>query len=1075
MKKIYLFIGLALSMLAGGCSKDDPIDNPVGPVDKDDVTVKVTATIAEEGLLWSEGATVAINGFESSALATGGEAAATFEIKNVSAPLKVVAPFKAYGAGDVVTVPDTQKYVAGGYDADAFVMYGYAAKFVETEEGEETEENKVAAAEVEMHAACGIVKLPVAIAEGSATISSISLTAANEEAVAGSWKFDFTNGAATAEKVFSTVALDCGENGVALGASAVDFRFVVPAAAYAKGVIIEAATTDGHKFVCDYKEALTVVAGAETALETMNFEIIEKADATLNITIAEPAITWAAGDEVVVNGVLSSALADEDAGKSTASFDLKSVAYPYTVLYPRDLYTTSGRLRFYDEQRLLKNEFDREALAMVGYSFDTDVTLHNVCGLIKIPITNNYENDVVTLQKVCLTSNDGSPLAGKYNINYRNATISLVSAVDTMTLVPEEGSKGLVIPIGETVYVYAVVPEGKFPQGLTLDVYTDVANQTGIACTPAGGLNVTRGVETELETVEYTDVKIEAITTADEFAALVGAINKGRTDRFKNAAGEIVLANDIDLAGVEIPQIIGLDGAGFVDVFNGQGFALKNLAFAGGSLIKENKGTIKNVTFDGCQFDNSIIGVNAADATVSGVSMTATCDVTFDAPKGAFDFGFIVGNNAGLVEKCTNNIIYQKDIASTPNNSCNFGGIVGSSTGLVSECSFNGTFEMNILAPTKSNYHTFAGVVGYVNGSADQILVQNCKNEGSVSVKIKSACFFSVGGVVGSTLTNKNATGNYGIIDGCINNGTVGIIYVDGGSGAYPVCGGVCANIEGYIQNCTNNGNVALECLHATNTWTDVKQGGVAGIVTRGAKNCHNYGVLSFKGNSAGGTAGARNSGNCGVSCWAGVIAAAGPATVNTELKFEDCTNNVDQNFMPGSLTGSPQMTYGGVFGYLTATAENCVNNNSISVNAGTYICNFGGVTGVCDGILVNCTNRGNLNAIATSYAASEDVTKNNRWFARFGGIVGWTSVTVTTSLSKCNNSGNLVIVDGNVSKPEYQSFVGGVYGTSNSKNNSIALNEIEVVECTNSGTISGTDGLHIHVGNIGGQDDLME
>lgn len=111
MKKIYLFIGLALSMLAGGCSKDDPTDNPVGPVDKDDVTVKVTATIAEEGILWSEGATVAINGFESSALAAGGEAAATFEIKNVSAPLKVVAPFKAYGAGDIVTIPDTQKYL----------------------------------------------------------------------------------------------------------------------------------------------------------------------------------------------------------------------------------------------------------------------------------------------------------------------------------------------------------------------------------------------------------------------------------------------------------------------------------------------------------------------------------------------------------------------------------------------------------------------------------------------------------------------------------------------------------------------------------------------------------------------------------------------------------------------------------------------------------------------------------------------------------------------------------------------------------------------------------------------------
>lgn len=1076
MKKIYLFIGLALSMLAGGCSKDDPIDNPVGPVDKDDVTVKVTATIAEEGLLWSEGATVAINGFESSALATGGEAAATFEIKNVSAPLKVVAPFKAYGAGDVVTVPDTQKYVADGYDANAFVMYGYAAKFVETEESEENTENKdekTAAAEVEMHAACGIVKLPVAIAEGSAVISNISLTAANEEAVAGSWKFDFTNGAATAEKVFSTVALDCGENGVALGASAVDFRFVIPAAAYAKGVIIEAATTDGHKFVFDYTDALTVVAGAETALEPMDFKIIEKADATLNITIAEPAITWAAGDEVVVNGVLSSALADEDAGKSTASFDLKSVAYPYTVLYPSDLYTTSGRLRFYDEQRLLKNEFDREALAMVGYSFDTDVTLHNVCGLIKIPITNNYENDVVTLQKVCLTSNDGSPLAGKYNINYRNATISLVSAVDTMTLVPEEGSKGLVIPIGETVYVYAVVPEGKFPQGLTLDVYTDVANQTGIACTPAGGLNVTRGVETELETVEYTDVKIEAITTADEFAALVGAINKGRTDRFKNAAGEIVLANDIDLAGVEIPQIIGLDGAGFVDVFNGQGFALKNLAFAGGSLIKENKGTIKNVTFDGCQFDNSIIGVNAADATVSGVSMTATCDVEFAAPTGAFDFGFIVGNNAGLVEKCTNAIVYQKELASTPKASCNFGGIVGASTGLVSECSFTGTFDMYVAAPTKSQLHTFAGVVGYINGEADRVMVTGCSNSGTVKVGFKTGVMFAVGGVVGGTTSVAKATGNYGIVEKCENTGSVDMLYTDGGSGAYPVCGGVCGYIEGYIQNCVNRGAVSIECKHASNTWTCAKQGGVAGIVTAGANDCHNYGTISTKGLFAGGTEGAKFSGNTNLSCWAGVIAAAGPWDTDNDAVFENCTNNADQEYTASSITGTPQLSYGGVFGWLNGTAKKCVNNNNIVANVPCQYSNLGGIAAGGNAYIEDCDNKGNL---VVNYVAT---TVTGKWYTRIGGIIGWGAAIANTdskkpvptaidmTITNCTNSGSITVVGGDASSPNI-SYIGGIYATGvNPKN----TGSVTATGCTNTGTITVPEGLNLKKGNISGDD----
>lgn len=1106
MKKIYLFIGLTLSMLAGGCSKDDSNDQPVVPGGEDDVTVQVTATIAEEGLLWSEGATLAINGVESSALAAGGEAAATFEVKNVSAPLKVVAPFKAYDAGDIVTIPDTQKYVAGGYDAEAFVMYGYAEKLVETGE---SDEDKVVTAEVEMHAACGIVKLPVVLAEGSAVINSISLTAADEEAVAGSWKFDFTKGSATVETAFSTVALDCGETGVALGASAVDFSFVIPAAAYAKGVIIEAGTTDGHKFVCDYTDALTVVAGAETALETMNFEIVEKADATLNITIAEPGIKWAAGDEVVVNGVLSSALAAENAGESTASFDLKSVAYPYTVLYPRELYTTSGRLRFYDEQRLLKNEFDREALAMVGYSFDSEVTLHNVCGLIKIPITNNYENDVVTLQKVCLTSNDGSPLAGKYNINYRNATLSLVSAVDTMTLVPEEGSNGLVIPVGETVYVYAVIPEGRFPQGLTLDVYTDVSNQTGIACTPAGGLNVTRGVETELETVEYTDVKIEAVTTADEFAALVSAINKGRTDRFKNAAGEIVLANDIDLAGVALEQITGLDGAGFVDVFNGQGFALKNIE-APATLISASSGTIKNVVLEGCTLPNfvgtnsgaidnvtvrtcalssslintnsgtvgnvsvescalggSLINSNAAESTVSNVILDASTTVSFDAPTAAANIGFVVGTNAGTVEKCTSSVVYTETIKSLPAAACNFGGVVGLSTGLVTDCEFTGKFEMRVEAPTSSQRHAFGGVVGRINGKSDVIMVQNCKNSGSVIMNYVTAVYVYTGGVVGGTPSAKNAPGNYGIVDNCENTGNVGMIYDNGGSGAYPNLGGVCGYIEGYIQNCTNRGEVSIELKHATNTWTSVKQGGVAGVVTRGADNCHNYGTLTVvSGQFAGGTAGANGAGNSSWACWAGVIAAAGPVTSSNDVVFKNCTNNTEINLTLGTITGTPQFAVGGVFGTLTGSAENCVNNRNVSLATACFIPRAGGVAAATNCNMTDCSNVGNIKVDDTGVYSAGDVN-NKRHQTLIGGIsgTGCTNGSAFT-LTNCSNSGSIELVGG-MEESTNPTYIGGVYG-GDAYN---IANTVTLTDCTNSGSITAPAFDNVHKGNLKGAD----
>ncbi len=1082
MKKIYLFIGLALSMLAGGCSKDDPIDNPVGPVDKDDVTVKVTATIAEEGLLWSEGATVAINGFESSALATGGEAAATFEIKNVSAPLKVVAPFKAYGAGDVVTVPDTQKYVAGGYDADAFVMYGYAAKFVETEESEETEENKTAAAEVEMHAACGIVKLPVAIAEGSAVISSISLTAANEEAVAGSWKFDFTNGAATAEKVFSTVALDCGENGVALGASAVDFRFVIPAAAYAKGVIIEAATTDGHKFVCDYKEALTVVAGAETALEPMDFKIIEKADATLNITIAEPAITWAAGDEVVVNGVLSSALADADAGKSTASFDLKSVAYPYTVLYPSDLYTTSGRLRFYDEQRLLKNEFDREALAMVGYSFDTDVTLHNVCGLIKIPVFNNFEGEVVTLQKVCIRSNDGSPLAGKYNINYRNATLSLVSAVDTMTLVPEEGSKGIEIPVGEKVYVYAVVPEGKFPQGLTLDVYTNVENQTDILCTPAGGLNVTRGVETELETVEYTDVKIEAITTAEEFVEFAKCVNNGRYKKFINSEGEVVLGGDIDMSGVEWTAITGPENAGFDGIFNGKDFAIRNFTSSNPIFgVVSETGVIKNLKIDAsCKVNISEVETEGKDDHGYGVlaaivngrieNVTSGATLTFgsaDAPVAVstsirYIAGGIVGILNGSIENCHTTgggvTIIGKDAYSIY-----VGGIVG-----MANDSAVVTVPMTNAASIACTFDTcqapiFGGVLGraycdVIGTETDKFLNES----GNISLEIKSKAVKSsvnIGGVFGRTDKVLKYAENKGNIfvrnnqekeNNCYVAGVIGLANAEvgyctnfGTIDAYcaytSVFGGVVSSsTKGPVHDCVNNGDVIVSAASKTKA---TYVGGVLAYMndTKNAgliiKDCVNNGKVTVTG---------IDGYQLYVAGMVGYYNGASNQTLST-WNIDGCTNNGEVT-LNTNQAGRFSYVAGFIGNYKNSCGiNNCVNNGVIYGYGGGRL-RVGGIGGAVNYAVYNCVHKGvaklgpdcdvatagsesQVGGIAGYYNAflsncevyGDVICETKGAFA--GGLTGWVS-TCKLTYTGGKMAGNVTAVDG--------AYVGIVLGGQN-------------------------------------------
>lgn len=1103
MKKFYLFCGLALCMLTVSCSKDSGKEDPVPPVPVTDETVCVIANAADEIAVWQTGATVSVNGVESSAIDTScvGTLSGVFTVEKVKAPFVVVAPFKAYEVGNIVSVPDIQKFVAGDFDHDAYVLYGYAEKLDEVQPEEpvvstSAEEIVPKTVTVDMQSFCGVVSLPLTVADGVAVnVKSVEMTAGNDaEALAGSWKFDESNLRFNVEKKYDTVSLDCGE-GVALGAEPVEFRLVVPAGRYTQGVFFVIEDAEGHKDVCEFNNELVVAAGQVSTLDATEFHVIEKGDATLNITINEAGIKWAAGDQVVINGQLSSVVADAEVGTSTAVFNVSNVARPYKVLYPQDLYTTSGRLRLYNEQRLLANECDREALAMVGYASSNEVTMNNVCGLIKIPVVNKFDEDNITITRIDIRSNDGSALCGKFNINYRNATISTVSAVDELSLVPEEGSKGLYLPVGSSVDLYAVVPAGSFPKGLTLDVYTDVSNKLDIAVSPAAGLKVTRGEETAIETVEYAEVQIDRITTPEEFVALTTAINRGRTDRFKNAAGEIVLANDIDLAGFEIPQLTGEDGAGFVDVFNGNNFAIKNLSIAQ-TLFTKNAGTIKNVVFDNCAFGVSVVesnegkinnvvlnactltapvvNTNGATAEVSGVAMNAGCDVTFPAPTAAANFGFIVGTNAGLVTKCTNAIVYEKEIASTPKATVNFGGIVGASTGLVSDCSFSGTFDMSIAAPTSSQYNNFGGVVGFINGAKDQVLVSGCSNSGKVKVCFATKTMFATGGVVGGTTSTAKALNNYGVVENCENTGWVGMQYKSGGSGAYPVCGGVCGYIEGYIKDCNNRGTIAMECNGASSSyaWTAAKVAGVAGAVNMGASNCHNYGTLEFvKGYYAGGTEGNRFTGNVNVGCWAGVIASAGSWDTSINSVFEDCTNEADLVFAPGSTTGTPQFAFGGVFGWLNGTAKNCHNKKSVVANTNVQYVNLGGISAGGNAHFEGCNNNGDI------VLNANDLVVPAKWFARVGGITGWATaimdkktkaVPINAQMSHCVNTGKITINGGSATSSNI-SYVGGIYGT---RVNMSKAGSVTVSDCENTGVINTPDGFaKLQKGHITGDD----
>lgn len=501
--------------------------------------------------------------------------------------------------------------------------------------------------------------------------------------------------------------------------------------------------------------------------------------------------------------------------------------------------------------------------------------------------------------------------------------------------------------------------------------YTDYASET--VTTPAKP-----DFEPQIKTKE------QLITFFSEIAATSGA------------ADSYTIENDIDLGGAEIAVVENFGGS-----LDGKNFTVKNFKAADG-IFATLTGTLKNIKFAGIELGNGLINSTTEAALVSGISVDATSKVSFPEPGAATNYGTIVNTNAGTVENCSSAVKYEQTFAAFPKASINIGGIVGASTGLVKGCTNTGARSIRVEAPATGAYHGIGGVVGFFQGSADKVMVQDCTNEGAVEFTFVSASYFCNGGVVGCTpgTEGKSATFvDYGTVSGCINKGSVYVHYINGGSGAYPNVGGVAAYVEGKVNDCENFGDLSIECDSESSTWTCVREGGVAGTASMGAKNCKNHGKLSCKALVAGGTAGNKYAGNIASSCFGGVIANAGPYNPDGSNVFEGCVNDADIDLTVNSITETPNSYMGAVFGNVTGQIKGCSNTGKMTVTSPEGITRLGGIAGGCQYAVSDCTNAADITIIVTCVTSTT-------WRGFAGGIIGDYSAAGDVTMTKCTNSG---------------------------------------------------------------------
>jgi len=557
---------------------------------------------------------------------------------------------------------------------------------------------------------------------------------------------------------------------------------------------------------------------------------------------------------------------------------------------------------------------------------------------------------------------------------------------------------------------------------------------------------------------EYSDYVSESITLPEpEYKNLD---NKDDVLAFFNSGaaaaqvGEVYrLSANVDLGGATLTATGNFSGS-----LDGQGFTISN-AVVSDNLFVTLDGSIKDVKFDGLTIGNSLVGSVSAGGSLSGVTIGKNCTVSFPAPADASNYGTLAGSSAGKIDKCSSEATVNLKFAALPKASCNWGGIVGYSNGIVSGCSNSGKFALSVDAPESGTFHCFGGVVGMTEGEAGKVTVSNCTNTGDVSVEYGTAVYFYTGGVVGGTPSAKSAPGNYGIIEGCTNEGNVHMHYINGGSGAYPNIGGVVGYTEGQLKGCVNKGDISTLCDSKTATWTCTRLAGVGGTVTQGASDCHNYGKLSVSALLAGGTAGNRGAGNIETSCFGGVIASAGPYEASNDVVFENCTNEVDLELNIGTTTETPNHHVGAVFGFVTGKIDNCSNKGNFTVTCPTAINRLGGIAGGSKCDVSNCTNTGNLKVVHPA------ITKGD-WRHFIGGITADANKAASApTYTKCVNSGNLTLESTATPSTSKISAIGGIVGCGKSGT------DITFTECSSTGKMTYTSSGEVVTGELRGGD----
>ena len=501
-------------------------------------------------------------------------------------------------------------------------------------------------------------------------------------------------------------------------------------------------------------------------------------------------VYWSVGDQIWVNGVVSSPLeADPGAAKMTsASFYLTNVSAPYQILYPHSAYAGKGEegrllLDIPSSQKWKDGSFSEGSALLYGYSASENapVQMQPLCGAITFTLKDPSSVKVQSLSITSLT--DGKPIAGRFALD--KETLALTGAgANSACIDMELPEEGLSITPEGTSFFFSL-PAGDYPEGFVIRLKDE--NKHILRCwwlRPAkdaeAGVTLGAGKLVVFAAQDY-DPDAREICNAEEWEAFASAYNAGGEAwkaEWLCKDGTIRIGEDFTAESLTRLNSLAhvLDGCGHT----------VTITKATTPLVKTLTGTIRNLTVAGTNVpsDPSTAGATVFVTTLSGGALENCCNkavLQLDNHLGAVVAGGLVRTmTSGRIENCVNegainlSVGLQKSASETAyiDRYILTGGIVALAKSIdgeavIKDCVNRADITVSVLRPTTGaaaapQQAGYGGIVGSViSGTPEHYLdIQSCHNQGNIAVDYSpvpesgtKVSVTAVGGIVGGALT----------------------------------------------------------------------------------------------------------------------------------------------------------------------------------------------------------------------------------------------------------------------------------------------------------------------------------